>query len=272
MSSSLLSFSCGNCNKVYKRPSAYQKHYSICRLIRNKNVKNIGYMDEEGQWSEEGKDEFNDLSSLTKEEMGSILKEVLIKYQIIEKKMDELMSCVSMKKRKVNVIEWLNVNKKISETFATINDGVDVVIVCDFNQWIKRIKINRDCLDYVFKNSFAKLFSYIIQEYKDKEIPICAFTHKDGLLYVYNNEVCSWESMSEEQLANLVSIVSTQINTEFKLWQDEYKELILSDEKYHDIYLNNINKVFYTNYKTDSELSIKIKRELYNQLKINITI
>jgi hypothetical protein len=172
---------------------------------------------------------------------------------------------VSIKKKKVNVIEWLNVNKKLTSSVGGC---------VDYNRWIKEIKINRGHLEYVFKNNFVNLFSYIIlQQTEEKKcIPMCAFTHKDCLLYVYNTCVSSWECITEEQLASLVSLVSIQINAEFKLWQDEHKQLILSDEKYRDIYLNNINKVLYTNYKTDDELSVKLKRELYNHLKINITI
>ena len=262
--SSIASFSCGNCNKTYKRVSAYQKHYSICRIIRRKSKDNG---EEEGDGNG---DDFSNLSCLSKEEMGSILKDILVKYQIMEQKVDELTKCVSMKKKKVNVIEWLNVNRRI------IKDGLkDSDCIGDFNKWIKSIKINRDHLEYVFTNSFVKLFSYIITQLTEENkqcIPMCAFTHKDCLLYVYNNGVQSWESIAEEQLANLVSLVSSQINAEFKLWQDEHKALILSNEKYHDLYLNNINKVLYTNYKKDSELSGKITRELYNCLKVNITI
>jgi len=260
--SSLVSFTCRNCNKSYKRVSAYQKHYSICSIIRKKS--------EKCEYEEEGNndDVFRHLSSLTKEEMGTILKDVLIKYQIMEKKVDELANCISMKRKKIDVIEWLNVNKRF---------------YVDFGEWVNSIKINREHLDYVFKNSFVKLFSHIVaressieteqgQGHDMARVPIHAFTHKDGLLYVYNSDDCSWGCVTEEQLGSLISSVSNQINAEFRLWQDEHKELILSDEKYHDIYLSNINKVLYTNYKTDCELSIKIKRELYNNLKINITI
>ena len=259
------SFSCSNCDKVYKRISAYQKHYSICSIIRRRSCDGDGG---------DGED-YDKLSSLSKEEMGCILKDILIKYQILEKKVNELSACVSIKKKKIDVIEWLNANKKIS-----ISAGGNRLF--DFATWISQLKITRNHLEYLFDQSFVKLPSYIILQSKEKEkekerekedyYPICAFTHKDGSLYVYNDDVSSWAHITDDQLKSLISVIRVQINSEFKLWQDEHKEVILKDDTYRDIYLNNISKVMYTTYKTDEELSAKIQRDLYSNLKISISI
>lgn len=250
-----MSFSCANCSKVYKRISAYQKHYSLCRIIRRR--------DDDGDNDDD--QQLNKLSSLSKEEMGCILKDILVKYQLMEKKVNELSACISIKKKKVNVIEWLNTNKK--------NTTVD------FDTWVSNLKINKSHLEYVFEHSIVKLFSYIILQlteltdgdYNVSVVPISAFTHKDGSLYVYNTPSC-WGYMSDDQLRRLISVIRLQINTEFKSWQDENKDAILKDETYRDLYLNNINKVMYTNYKNDEDLSLKVQREIYGVLKTSITI
>jgi len=247
-----MSFSCSNCPKVYKRISAYQKHHSICRIIRRKK--------------EDGFDEDdNEYDKLTKEEMGCILKDILIKYQILEKKVSELTACVSTKRKKIDVIEWLNVNKKISNENNRL---------FDFNTWASELNITRNHLEYVFEHNFVKVFSYIISQLRELEldIPICAFTHKDGALYVYNTINNTWGHITDDQLKNLISIIRVQINAEFKSWQEEHKEAILKDDTYRDLYLNNINKVMYTTYKNDEDLFSKIERELYSILKIGITI
>jgi hypothetical protein len=204
---------------------------------------------------------------LTKEEMGRILKDVLIKYQIMEKKVNELSACVSMKRKKINVIEWLNANKPIEAENRLF----------DFDTWtVQCITVNRNHLEYVFEHGFVKAVSYIILQLN--AIPICAFTHKDGSLYVYNNNNNnnnnnnSWGHITEDQLGNLISTIRIQINSEFKLWQDEHKEAILKDETYRDLYLNNISKVMYTTYKNEEDLTLKIQRDLYSNLKIGITV
>ena len=250
-------FSCSNCQRVYKRISAYQKHYSICAIIRRKKD---DFDDDRRDYEDYAK-----LSSLSKEEMGSILKDVLIKYQIMEKKVNELTAYVSMKRKKIDVIEWLNVNKKISVSAST---GM-----FDFVTWVSQLKITRKHLEYIFEHNFVKVFSYIILQLSEEEnIPICAFTHKEGSLYVYNSDTLSWGHITYEQLKSMIASIRIQINTEFKLWQDDHKELILKDDTYRELYLNNINKVMYTNYKNDEELSSKIQRDLYSNLKITISI
>ena len=253
-------FSCSNCQKAYKRISAYQKHYSICSIIRGRKKKDTDHNDDD-----DGSD-FGDFD-LTRQEMGRILKDVLIKYQLMEKKLSELSACISNKRKKIDVIEWLNTNKKVSVENRLF----------DFATWIDQCLhvINRNHLEYVFEHSFVKLFSYILLQVKEKDsnnIPIFAFTHKDGFLYVYNSNVLSWSHITDDQLKILISSIRVQINAEFKLWQDEHKEDILKDETYHDVYLNNINKVMYTNYKNDEDLTLKVQREIYSNLKIGITI
>lgn len=249
-----MSFSCSNCQKEYKRISAYQKHYSICRIIRRKKT-------------DDGFDD-GDYGNMTKEEMGCILKDILIKYQTMEKKVNELTAYVSMKRKKINTIDWLNANRKVSLVENKM---------FDFARWASEIKINRNHLEYVFEHSFVKVFSHIISqiieiEEEGKNIPICAFTHKDGSLYVYNNEMASWGYITNDQLKHLVSSIRVKINAEFKLWQDEHKEIILTDQTYRDLYLNNINKVMYTNYKNDEDLNLKIQRDLFNILKMCMEI
>ena len=56
---------------------------------------------------------------------------------------------------------------------------------------------------------------------------------------------------------------------EFIEWKNEYKEKMEINE-YNDLYISNFQKVMGSKY-TQEQLKSKVKRELYNYLKIDLS-
>ena len=81
------------------------------------------------------------------------------------------------KKKKVNVLEWLNANITPSMTF---NDVID------------KITVDENDANLIIENPFNavlnEIFSRSIYTFNESEQPIFAFVQKPNVFYIYNAE------------------------------------------------------------------------------------
>ena len=106
---------CIHCGKSYKKRTNLDKHVILCELL-NKSKKTFSLEIEEDQ----------DIPSQRK--MFEILLELGNKFNRIEEKVDELNKWVVKKKKKINVIEWLNTNIKPEIKFENL---IEKIIITD---------------------------------------------------------------------------------------------------------------------------------------------
>lgn len=236
-------FQCKYCSLSYKRKTYYDKHVLVCEIL-NKTKK-------------ERENEIEELAdTLSLRKVYDLLLEIAMKYNKMEKKLNELTKWVDVKKKNINIIEWLNTNYT-----KTIK----------FSDWYMSICFNRKHLELIFKYDFITGFMYIFQELlplsQEEELPIKAFDQKDNTLFIYNDEN-KWEAMNSEKLEKFISHISRLIMSEFVKWQNENSEKI-KDEEFSIIYTRNIQKVIGANYSIE-QLNMKMKRELYKYLKMNL--
>ena len=90
--------SCIHCGKGYKNKSNLDKHYLICDLIYSRKKQNTRILDEEEEILPSQK------------QMFQIILELSQKYNKLEEKVEELNKWVIKKKKKINILEWLNDN------------------------------------------------------------------------------------------------------------------------------------------------------------------
>ena len=237
------SFECPHCALSYKRKLYYKRHILLCEILSKTKKER-----------EQEIEEHADTPSLRK--MYDLLLEMTFKYSKMEKKLEDLTKWVEAKKKKINIVEWLNENYTEGTNFA---------------HWYKSIKFNRSHLELIFKYNFINGFMYIFQELLPLEqetgLPIKAFDQKDNTLFIYNDDE-KWDVMSQKQLEQFISYISRLIMGEFVKWQTENANT-MDAEKFSDIYTENIQKVIGANYSME-QLNIKMKRELYKYLKMNL--
>ena len=150
---------CIYCGKSYKKKSNLEKHTNLCELL-NKSKKSLVIEDEE------------EIPSHRK--IYQILLELGNKYNRLEEKVDELNKWVVKKKKKINVIDWLNTN---------------ITPEIKFENLIEKIKIIDDDIKYLFENNFIDtlnhIFSRNIYNLSESEYPIFAFVQKTNIFYIY---------------------------------------------------------------------------------------
>ena len=137
---------CVNCGKSYIKRANLDKHLVICDLLqRSKKKTNIIIEEDEPMPSQR--------------KMFEMLIELGQKYSRLEEKIDEINKWVVKKKKKINVLEWLNTNVKPDVNFDNILD---------------KIIINEDDVNNILQNSFYDVLNevfartiYIFKEFTD---------------------------------------------------------------------------------------------------------
>lgn len=251
-------YKCVLCNKEYKLKSNYDKHNIVCELL---------YKTQHDKMNEERE------RIPTVKELYSIILEMTARYSKMEKKVEELTRINETKKKKMDVVGWLN------EKFS------DVQL---FTEWLNTIQITRSHLENVFKNDYINSIVQIIYEFiKNKNgenSPIKAFDQKENTLFVYSSSnkhmetnntnieekdvEYGWSVMTPETFNKLFNWVNKQLLSEFVKWQNENKYRMY-DDTFSSVYTMNVKKIIGLN-MTQEQIQNKVKRDLYRAIKMNL--
>jgi len=234
---------CVHCGKSYKKKSNLDKHVNLCELL-NKTKKSFIIEDDE------------EIPSQRK--IYEILLELGIKFNRLEEKVDELNKWVVKKKKKINIIEWLNTN-----TTPEIK----------FDKLIEKIVITEDDVKYLFENSFAdtlnNIFSRNIYNLSESEYPIFAFVQKSNIFYIYENEEAGWIESSRENLIKFLNKVHMKLFRLFSQYKKDNADKIRDDEKYSILCDKTTLKIMNTDFRQESILG-KIRTNMYSRMKTDM--
>lgn len=243
MSSKLIiPYKCKYCNRAYKLKPNYDKHYLFCETLNKSICKNNIKSDNEEK-----------LPSLR--DMFTLILELTAKNSHLEKRVEELSKWAESKRKKLNVIDWLN--EKYTKNIK-------------YSDWLAGISISRKHLEYVFKSDMVNGTTEILKNLiisTNEDIPFKAFDQKENLLFIYNDDN-KWEILAPPMFTKLMNILSKKILTEFIQWQTENKNKIYQDE-FSYIYARNLQKIMGGNL-TQEQIYMRVKKELYNYLKMNL--
>ena len=104
---------CVHCGKGYKTRNNLEKHLVLCELVHKS--KRTAINDEE------------DMPLPSQKQMFQMLLELGQKYSKLEEKIDEMNKWVVKKKKKINVLEWLNVNMIPELIFENLVDKIPII-------------------------------------------------------------------------------------------------------------------------------------------------
>lgn len=263
---------CRYCSKQYKNTSLkrYENHLLTCSERYNK--------EEYDNKEKYNKQESNNKEKYNKQENCSYEENVLVnkicqrddnmeivspkelqkilfiyvkKVHTLENEIDKLKAEASVRKRKINILNWLNENKKCDITFT---------------KFIDKIELDNDHLELLFQHGYIQGIVNIIKLFisrKMTSIPICAFGQKDNTLYIFNEE---WCEMSNEVLKKLINKITKQISILFNIWNKNNTKI---SEKEQAEILDKTSLALGHNISQD-EIYTKTHKSLYKNLKIDI--
>lgn len=240
-------YCCEICKKEYTRKSSLEKHKILCdfkiKTIRERNV----IVEEAG-----------DIPNHY--ELVKIVQELMLKNIKLEEKVEQMQKWVQTKKRKLNVISWLNTN---------------VNAIIGFKEWVHTVvDVKDEHLDYLMDNTLfhtvQNIFEYNLPEENDDFVyPIKCFTEKQGMFYVADK--CEdgqtiWRVMDHHDMSELLKVIHNKMIKCLTAWRKENINIISENSSVSDKYNKAIIKWMNMSFSQDGTCG-RMKTGLYNYLK-----
>jgi hypothetical protein len=241
---------CNVCNKEYTRKSSLDKHKILCDFkMKTKREHQI---------------EIEELADIPNHyQLVKIVQELTLKMIKMEEQMEEMKFWVDKKKRKVNVVVWLNTN---------------VVPTIGFLEWINISVVKPEHFESLMENSLfhtiQQVFEHNLCEKTDFIYPIKCFTQKQGNFYICENKHDGSPEWRQLVLTDMVSILKTIQRGFIKQltnWKKDNKQLFDDNDRVSISFNKAVIKVMDISFTQDATLS-RIKNNLYNYLKTELNI
>lgn len=259
---------CQICSKKYMRKFAFDKHCLLCRFESEKHVVN-DYK----------------VPNISNEKLYLLLVDLNNKYDKLQEDYNELKKYVTIKKKKIDILDYLNSNY-IDDYNINFNKYIEIIsekiINTGYYQNITNSGQYRDfsnCyLNYIFDlnfiNGIVKILTEImLDEREKKNIPIKAFQQKDEMYILINddNEHKKWIIIDYNNFKDFIIKVHKIIINLFTKWQKsvEYK---IKDEQFNIIYINNMKKMLgqsKVGCGSHGDIYLTIKHKLYKNISEN---
>ena len=222
------------------------KHSVICELLNNSKKSKLVI------------EEDDPLPSQRK--MFQMLIELGMKFNKLEENMEEINKWVVKKKKKINVLEWLNANMTPNIVFDSI---IDRITVND-----EDLKI---LMDNQFNDTLNEVFTRTIYNFNETENPIFAFVQKANVFYIYdiidNKKV--WVELSRERLIKFLNKVHIKIMKSFYEWKKTKENEIKTNDNFAIMCDKTTVKLMSVEFKQDSILS-KVRSMMFNKMKTDM--
>jgi hypothetical protein len=242
LSNNNIKYSCSICDKKYTRKSSLDKHNILCEfLLKSKREKIID------------NEEAPDIPTYT--ELVNIVQELSLNYNYLKEKMKKMEKWIDKKKKKINVIDWLQSNRKPQLTF-------DI--------WINNLNIKNQEIEYLMENNIFQTINKIWEQMNNNDniiIPIVGFSQKNNLLYIYNSNN-QWINMKTEDFQYLLHKLQHKLLEGLSNWRQNNLQEINNNDSISILYNKMIIKIM--NISLTPNNCSKIHANLYNYLKMDL--
>jgi len=232
-------YCCPYCTQTYKRKGYFDRHVLCCKI---------------GSTAIKCTDEADDIPTV--KELYTIIQELTKRYATQQQELNTLKRWVNDKKKKINVIVWLNKNCKLETNYF---------------QWLDSVVIQRKHIELIFEYNYIEGFLHIFQDLfpldNATRLPIKSFEQKKGTLFIYDNEN-KWRMLESKEFENLINILSKKLIKEFQQWTSDHEHELYTDD-FATIYSENVIKIMGNNMSFDV-IKSRTNNKLYNHLKHNL--
>jgi hypothetical protein len=250
---------CVNCGKNYKKRVNLDKHSVICDLLQRSKTRQNTNPVLDNLLAED------DEPIPSQRKMFQMLIEIGQRYNKLEEKVDELNKWVVRKKKKINVVEWLNTNINPTAIFENI---------------IEKIIINEEDIKNLLEKSFYDvlndIFSRTIYNFDESGSPIFAFVQKQNVFYIYDNitnnnnnnnkNVAGWIELTKERLTKFLIKIHMKIVKTFYDWKNIKKNDVKNNETFSNLCDKTIVKLLSVEFNQENIYS-KVRNMMYSRMK-----
>jgi len=266
------SSSCEYCGKSYIRKSSYERHYAICEITHKS--KRLRICDEQ---------ESTDIPTIS--QLYIVIQEMALRQQKMEEKMEEMQKWIDRKKKKMDIIHWLNNQPQTKIMSILFIDRIKSFTVCEDDIMII---LEQNIIETII-NILKKNLKPPEDNGKIKE-PIACFMEKSNVFYIYKSisvvdpiylvdivdtnkksdmsdkYMNNWIKMIPEDFVYMLKLIHSKLLNEICAWRDRNHDKIRYNDKMSEMYNKMVIKLMSMDFSQESTLA-KIKIALYTFLK-----
>ena len=211
-------YTCRFCNKQYKRKGYYSNHVLMCEELHKSKYE-----------KEKEKELLESMPSVL--DMYKLLQSVIKKNAELEEKVNTLTAYIETKKRRVNILSWLNDNARPE---------------IEYNEWINTLKTFHRHLETVFSKDIVAGFIHMLTDNlpceDEPNHPIKSFKQKPNTFYIYNDG--TWTTLKKSDIDKLFTKMDNYMFSLFSAWKKKNSIRIEKDHHYYEnVYVVNLHKV-----------------------------
>lgn len=242
-------YNCAVCNKQYTRKSSLDKHKILCDFkMKTKREHQIET------------EELGDIP--THYQLVKIVQELTLKLTKMEEKMEIMQKWVDKKKKKLNVVIWLN---------TTITPTIG------FLEWVNTsLIVNQEHFENLMDNTIfhtvQQIFEDNLSEKTDFVYPISCFSQKQGVFYICEKTEegsAEWRQMVLEDMILMLKTIQNRMIKELSKWKTQNQHKFDDNDKISIQFNKAVIKLMNISFTQDNNLS-RIKNNLYNYLKTDL--
>jgi len=217
--------------------------------------------------------------NISLKDIFSLVKELLHKNNLLEKKVDGLQNLLGIQKLLlVNNNNNNNNNKNITKPKLSIIDLLNSSSSPLFSFNINDFVLTRKHLNIIFENKnvmegYVLLIIDLLTQhetlYGNKFVR--AFNQEVNTLYIYSltdfEADCKWSIWTNKQISIFINKINSKLINEFLNWKNEKSKLMKSDERLADFYANQGIKIM-----GNTILSEPLCKKLYLHLKTDVNL
>ena len=236
---------CCVCNKKYTKLVSLNKHKILCDFkMKTKRERQIEL------------EELEDIPS--QYQLVKIVQELTLKLIKMEEKMEDMSLFINKKKRKLNIILWLDTN---------------IVPTIGFLEWVHSSLIVKS---RHFKNLMENTIFHTIQQVFEDNLletdfiyPITCFLQKNGAFYICEKKVDGspeWRQLVLNDMILLLSTIQKKIINELIKWKATNQYKFDDNNKLSILFNKSLIKLMNMSFSQNHNVT-KIKNGLYHYLK-----
>ena len=257
---------CIHCGKSYKKRKSLDNHILLCEIL----VRRKPNLLEKEQYCQEEES----IKIPNPKQMYQIIMDLAIKCKSLEEKIEEMRPFVNKQKKKIDVLEWLNVMDTNAPSFL-------------FDDFIKHIQLSMMIdIPFLFQHTLIETINEILErEIYDKmnhntnmlekhSFPIFASVLKPNVIYIYNINKESnkplWQEITKEDFVRFLNKINVKLINTLSLWKQNHEDLENSVEMTEN-YNKTVVKLMNIDFNKEST-SGRIRAPLYMSIKKDINM
>ena len=239
-------YSCVLCKKGYTRKGSLDKHIVLCEF-KSKSKLELQVAVEEAS------------DKPTYDQLVQIVQELSIKYVKMEEKMTEMQHYIDRKKKKVDVIGWLNTHVRPTTGFL---EWVNSIVSVEPSHFLHLLRPETTIFECLFE-----VFAYNLDK-RDFICPLTCFAQKNGVFYICDplENGFEWVELQLEDFVLLLKQVQRKLIGELSEWRKTNQKLFYENDKVSDQFNKAVIKLMNITFTQDANMS-RIKNSLYHYLR-----